>query len=237
MTEAVLSSADALDMAPAFKALGDPVRLQLMSMIASNAGGEVCVCDLTPAFELSGPTISHHLKTLRQAGPVTAERRGTWVWYRPVTSRLAALSALLGDTLPDGPSGSWSPFVHQMFIAKPLTPAALAVFHYRVVISASSDTKIADVLRLLADPTRAAIVEALAAGPACNCHLVEELGLAQPNVSNHLRALRQAGVVTTEPHGRFTYYRLKPEALTAVSDHLAELSERARLNSDLRREC
>ena len=51
-----------------FKALGDPVRLRLLSMIASHAGGEVCVCDLTPAFDLSQPTISHHLKVLRQAG-------------------------------------------------------------------------------------------------------------------------------------------------------------------------
>jgi ArsR family transcriptional regulator, arsenate/arsenite/antimonite-responsive transcriptional repressor len=99
MTESVISSADALDLAPAFKALGDPVRLQLMSMIASNSGGEVCVCDLTPAFDLTGPTISHHLKTLREAGLVTAERRGTWVWYRPVASKLAALSALLGDAI------------------------------------------------------------------------------------------------------------------------------------------
>lgn len=99
MTEAVISSADALDLAPAFKALGDPVRLQLMSMIASNAGGEVCVCDLTPAFDLTGPTISHHLKTLREAGLVTAERRGTWVWYRPVAAKLTALSALLGDAV------------------------------------------------------------------------------------------------------------------------------------------
>jgi ArsR family transcriptional regulator len=71
-----------------------------MSMIASNSGGEVCVCDLTPAFELSGPTISHHLKTLREAGLVTAERRGTWVYYRPAASRLAALSALLGTAVP-----------------------------------------------------------------------------------------------------------------------------------------
>jgi ArsR family transcriptional regulator, arsenate/arsenite/antimonite-responsive transcriptional repressor len=111
------------------------------------------------------------------------------------------------------------------------------VFHYRVVISATSDTKIADVLRLLADPTRAAIVEALAAGPACNCHLVEELGLAQPNVSNHLRALRQAGLVKTEPHGRFTYYRLCPEAFAAAAGHLGDLAERAAQNADERREC
>jgi ArsR family transcriptional regulator, arsenate/arsenite/antimonite-responsive transcriptional repressor len=82
-------------LAPAFKALGDPVRLQLMSMIASAAGGEACVCDLTPAFELSGPTISHHLKTLREAGLVDAERRGTWVYYRARPGIMRQLAALL----------------------------------------------------------------------------------------------------------------------------------------------
>src|SRR4051812_19883301 len=82
-------------LAPAFKALGDPVRLQLMSMIASAEGGEACVCDLTPAFELSGPTISHHLKTLREAGLVDAERRATWVYYRARPALLRQLAALL----------------------------------------------------------------------------------------------------------------------------------------------
>jgi ArsR family transcriptional regulator, arsenate/arsenite/antimonite-responsive transcriptional repressor len=82
-------------LAPAFKALGDPVRLQLMSMIASAPDGEVCVCDLTPAFELSGPTISHHLKTLREAGLVDAERRGTWVYYRARAGLLRQLAGLL----------------------------------------------------------------------------------------------------------------------------------------------
>ncbi|MBB4751867.1 ArsR/SmtB family transcription factor [Actinoplanes lobatus] len=82
-------------LAPAFKALGDPVRLQLMSMIASAPGGEVCVCDLTPAFELSGPTISHHLKTLREAGLVDAERRGSWVYYRPRPGIMRQLATLL----------------------------------------------------------------------------------------------------------------------------------------------
>ncbi|MBQ0906210.1 metalloregulator ArsR/SmtB family transcription factor [Micromonospora sp. U21] len=82
-------------LAPAFKALGDPVRLQLMSMIASAKGGEVCVCDLTPAFDLTGPTISHHLKTLREAGLVDAERRGTWVYYRARPAILRQLAALL----------------------------------------------------------------------------------------------------------------------------------------------
>lgn len=84
-------------LAPAFKALGDPVRLQLMSMIASAESGEACVCDLTPAFDLSGPTISHHLRTLREAGLVDAERRGTWVYYRPRKAVLGQLAALLAN--------------------------------------------------------------------------------------------------------------------------------------------
>ncbi|NJP31913.1 ArsR/SmtB family transcription factor [Micromonospora thermarum] len=82
-------------LAPAFKALGDPVRLRLMSMIASAEGGEACVCDLTPAFDLTGPTISHHLKTLREAGLVDAERRGTWVYYRARPGILRQLATLL----------------------------------------------------------------------------------------------------------------------------------------------
>jgi ArsR family transcriptional regulator, arsenate/arsenite/antimonite-responsive transcriptional repressor len=82
-------------LAPAFKALGDPVRLQLMSMIASAPDGEICVCDLTPAFQVSGPTISYHLKTLREAGLVDAERRGTWVYYRPRPALLRQLASLL----------------------------------------------------------------------------------------------------------------------------------------------
>ncbi|MEU7587771.1 metalloregulator ArsR/SmtB family transcription factor [Micromonospora sp. NPDC049230] len=82
-------------LAPAFKALGDPVRLQLMSMIASAEGGEACVCELTPAFDLTGPTISHHLRTLREAGLVDAERRGTWVYYRARPAILRQLAGLL----------------------------------------------------------------------------------------------------------------------------------------------
>jgi ArsR family transcriptional regulator len=90
-------------LAPAFKALGDPVRLQLMSMIASAPAGEICVCDLTPGFELSGPTISHHLKSLREAGLVDAERRGTWVYYRPRPGVLRQLAGLLAVPEPAHP--------------------------------------------------------------------------------------------------------------------------------------
>ncbi len=78
-----------------FKALGDPTRVRLVSLVAAHAGGEACVCDLTGAFELTGPTISHHLKVLREAGIITGERRGTWVYYRVVARTLATLSAVL----------------------------------------------------------------------------------------------------------------------------------------------
>ncbi|MER6620987.1 metalloregulator ArsR/SmtB family transcription factor [Streptomyces sp. NPDC000931] len=86
-----------------FKALGAPVRLRLrlMSMIASRgAGGEVCVCELTPAFELSQPTISHHLKLLREAGLIDCERRGTRVHYRALPGVLDEPAAFLTTTRP-----------------------------------------------------------------------------------------------------------------------------------------
>ncbi len=86
----------AADLAQMFKALGDPVRLRLLSLVASSASGEACVCDLTAPFALSQPTISHHLKVLREAGLLDCERRGTWVWYRVVPAGLAQLAAVLG---------------------------------------------------------------------------------------------------------------------------------------------
>lgn len=70
-----LTAGQAVELATVFKALGDPVRLRLASLIASHDGGEACVCDLTDAFDLSGPTISHHLKVLREAGLVTGDRK------------------------------------------------------------------------------------------------------------------------------------------------------------------
>ncbi|WP_412749445.1 ArsR/SmtB family transcription factor [Krasilnikovia sp. M28-CT-15] len=90
-----LDANQATAVAPMFKALGDPVRLRLLSMIASAGGGEVCVCDLTGEFDLTGPTISHHLKVLREAGLVHSDRRGTWVYYRLVPGALAGLGDLL----------------------------------------------------------------------------------------------------------------------------------------------
>ena len=88
-----LTGEQAAEIAPLFKALGDPVRLRLMSMIASTA--EACVCDLTDAFDVSAPTISHHLKVLREAGLVDGERRGTWVYYRMRPEAVRRLGALL----------------------------------------------------------------------------------------------------------------------------------------------
>ncbi|MFI6564455.1 ArsR/SmtB family transcription factor [Streptomyces sp. NPDC050534] len=86
----------AAGLAKVFKVLGDPVRLRLLSMIASRGeGGEVCVCELTPAFDVSQPTISHHLKLLRQAGLIDCERRGTWVYYWVLPGALDGLAGFL----------------------------------------------------------------------------------------------------------------------------------------------
>src|ERR1700733_9770535 len=92
-----LSQEQAEQVAPLLKALADPVRLRLMSLIASHTGGEACVCDLTAAFDLSQPTISHHLKALHDAGLIDREKRGVWVWYRARTQALTSLSTLIGS--------------------------------------------------------------------------------------------------------------------------------------------
>jgi ArsR family transcriptional regulator len=89
-----LSESDAADLATLLKAVADPVRLRLLSMIGSHAGGEACVCDLTDAFDLTAPTISHHLKVLRTAGLINSERRGTWVYYWIVPGQVARLGEL-----------------------------------------------------------------------------------------------------------------------------------------------
>ncbi|MGR6917666.1 metalloregulator ArsR/SmtB family transcription factor [[Actinomadura] parvosata] len=89
-----LTEHDAAELATLLKAVADPVRLRLLSMIGSHAGGEACVCDLTDAFDLTAPTISHHLKVLRTAGLIDGERRGTWVYYRVIPETVSRLGAL-----------------------------------------------------------------------------------------------------------------------------------------------
>jgi ArsR family transcriptional regulator, arsenate/arsenite/antimonite-responsive transcriptional repressor len=90
-----MSPAQAEWVAPLLKALADPVRLRLMSLVASHPGGEACVCDLTGEFDLSQPTISHHLKVLHEAGLLDREKRGVWVYYRARTEALSSLATLI----------------------------------------------------------------------------------------------------------------------------------------------
>jgi ArsR family transcriptional regulator len=95
-----IGEAAAAGLAQVFKALADPVRLRLVSLIGAHQGGEVCVCELTEAFELTQPTISHHLKVLREAGIIGSQRRGTWVYYRLQPAALERMAALLAAPQP-----------------------------------------------------------------------------------------------------------------------------------------
>jgi ArsR family transcriptional regulator, arsenate/arsenite/antimonite-responsive transcriptional repressor len=90
-----LSAGEAEDLTVLFKAIADPVRLRLLSLMACHDGGEACVCELTAPFELTGPTISHHLRVLREAGLIGSQRRGTWVFYWINPDVLARLSDVL----------------------------------------------------------------------------------------------------------------------------------------------
>ncbi len=90
-----MSPEAATELSIKLKALSDPVRLRLLSVVASHAGGEACVCDLSAGIDLTQPTISHHLKILRTAGLLDSERRGSWVYYRVVAGALQQLSLLL----------------------------------------------------------------------------------------------------------------------------------------------
>ena len=96
LTRDPLSAEQAERVVPLVKALADPVRLRLLSLVASHADGEACVCDLNDAFDLSQPTISHHLKLLHDAGLLDRDKRGVWVYYRLNTAALGDLATLLG---------------------------------------------------------------------------------------------------------------------------------------------
>ncbi|WP_306188053.1 MULTISPECIES: helix-turn-helix transcriptional regulator [unclassified Streptomyces] len=96
-----------------------------------------------------------------------------------------------------------------------------------------------DLLRVLADPLRLQIVTLLAKETLCSTHLIEETGARQTNLSNHLKVLREAGVVETEPCGRFTYYRLKPDVIASLAGQFVDLAETARATAEnnVKRSC
>lgn len=100
VTAGVMEIEDAQRLARMFKALGDPTRVRLLSMIAAHAGAEACVCDLTAPTGLSQPTVSHHMKQLVDAGLVTREQRGKWAYYALVPGTLAMLSGVLAPQPP-----------------------------------------------------------------------------------------------------------------------------------------
>jgi ArsR family transcriptional regulator, arsenate/arsenite/antimonite-responsive transcriptional repressor len=114
-----------------------------------------------------------------------------------------------------------------------LDPEPRLLSHQDVLTTVTAD----ETLRALADPLRARIVQLLAIEQLCVCHIVEMTGARQTNVSNHLRVMRDTGLVETEAAGRYTYYRLLPDALAAVAVHYGDLAERARHASQNRRPC
>jgi ArsR family transcriptional regulator len=95
LTGDVISAEDAEQLARRFKALGDPTRVRLLSLIAAHGGGEACICDLIEPVGLSQPTVSHHMKQLADAGLVTRQQRGKWAYYRIVDDTFAALAAAI----------------------------------------------------------------------------------------------------------------------------------------------
>ncbi len=95
LTEFALDDADATELAAVFKAIADPVRLRLLSVVATSPSGEVCACDLPELFDRSQPTMSHHLGLLVKAGLLEREQRGKWAWFRVVPDRLDNLANVL----------------------------------------------------------------------------------------------------------------------------------------------
>ncbi|MGB0100371.1 MAG: metalloregulator ArsR/SmtB family transcription factor [Nocardioides sp.] len=99
LTGGVVGDEAAETLARMFKALGDPTRVRLLSMIAAASGGEACICDMTEPIGLSQPTISHHMRILVDAGLATREQRGRWAYYRVAPEVLGSLSAALAPPL------------------------------------------------------------------------------------------------------------------------------------------
>ena len=104
LRSAPLSVEDATQLSMRLKALADPARLRLVSLLLVSKNGELCTCDVTEPLGLSQPTISHHFRKLAEAGLVTGERRGTWTYYRIVPQALAALAAVISPHTSAGSS-------------------------------------------------------------------------------------------------------------------------------------
>lgn len=100
VTAGVLSEAEATDLANVLKALADPVRLRLVSVIAAAPTGEICACDLPALVDRSQPTVSHHLTQLVRAGLLDREQRGKWAWFRLRPEGFAAIRTALGEKSP-----------------------------------------------------------------------------------------------------------------------------------------
>ncbi|SDO38345.1 transcriptional regulator, ArsR family [Nakamurella panacisegetis] len=100
LTRVPLTAADASALAQTLKAIADPTRLRLLSMVAAHEGGEACVCDLTEPLGLTQPTISHHLRVLVDAGLLTRDKRGVWAYFTLVPGALDSLAAVLSSQDP-----------------------------------------------------------------------------------------------------------------------------------------
>lgn len=104
-----MSAATAPDVARVLRAVAEPLRLRMLSYLARAGQREACVCDLAELADVSQPTVSHHLKVLREAGILTAERRGTWVWYAITPAYAPAVAALLDTFVPALPGPAPTP--------------------------------------------------------------------------------------------------------------------------------
>ncbi|MDP9395072.1 MAG: metalloregulator ArsR/SmtB family transcription factor [Actinomycetota bacterium] len=102
LAAAPLTAEQAGQVAPMLKALGDPVRLRLLSLLATSPNGEACLCDLQEHFQLGQPTMSHHMKVLTDAGLLERDKRGVWAYFRVRPQALAALAALITPLEPAG---------------------------------------------------------------------------------------------------------------------------------------
>ena len=195
-----LTMEQAGQVAPLLKALANPVRLRLMSLVASREGGEACVCDLNDAFDLSQPTISHHMKVLHEAGLVDRDKRGVWVYYRP-------------GRRPWPPS---APSSAAPLAARPGLPFRVFIVYRRLTMNDAQplDRQAAETcaawFRALADGTRVQVVSLLARSgkPLTVKQIAAAVPVGQSTVSEHLRQLAAVGFVLAEDRGTSRLYRI-----------------------------